>query len=116
MISPDGKSLITVDEQDGLSIYPVEGGEARRIVEKAPGSPMQWSADGKSVYLWSEAFNRVDKLDLASGRTELWKEFRASDPTGVLIVQPMLVAPDGNSYVYTYVRVLSDLYLVEGLK
>jgi serine/threonine protein kinase/WD40 repeat protein len=117
VISPDGKSLLAIDAQDGLSIYPVEGGEARRAVEKAPGEPMQWSADGKSIYLWHEGiFNRVDKLDLASGRTELWKEFQPSDPTGVLVVQPMLLAPDGKSYVYTYVRVLSDLYVVEGLK
>jgi Tol biopolymer transport system component len=117
VISPDGKSLITADEQGGLSIYPVEGGEARRVVEKAPGEPMQWSADGKSIYLWHQGiFSRVDKLDLASGRTQLWKEFQPSDPTGVLIVQPMLLAPDGKSYVYTYVRVLSDLYLVDGLK
>jgi eukaryotic-like serine/threonine-protein kinase len=117
VISPDGKSLLTIDEQDGISIYPVEGGEARRVVEKAPGGPMQWSADGKSIYLWHNgSFNRVDRLDLASRRTELWKEFQPSDPTGVLLVQPMLLAPDGKSYVYTYVRVLSDLYLVEGLK
>jgi Tol biopolymer transport system component/predicted Ser/Thr protein kinase len=117
VISPDSKSVIAIDEQRGLSIYPVEGGEARRVVEKASGGPRQWSADGKSIYLGHYgAFNRVDKLDLASGRTELWKEFQPSDPTGVLIVQPMLVAPDGKSYVYTYLRVLSDLYLVEGLR
>ncbi|HTO89424.1 MAG TPA: protein kinase [Thermoanaerobaculia bacterium] len=117
VVSPDGRSLIGVDERRGLSIYPLEGGEVRRVVEQTQGSPMQWSADGKSVYLWDgERFNRILKLDLASGKTELWKEFVPSDPTGVLVVQPMLVAPDGKSYVYTYVRVLSDLYLVEGLR
>jgi Tol biopolymer transport system component len=118
VISPDGKSLIaTDDENGGLWIYPVEGGVARKVVEEAPGTPIQWSADGKSVYFWPAGKSgRVDKLDLASGKTELWKEFQPSDPTGVLIVQPMLVAPDGKSYVYTYVRVLSDLYLAEGLR
>jgi Tol biopolymer transport system component len=117
VISPDGKSLIARDENRGLSIYSIEGGQPRRVVQEAPGDPMQWSADGKSVYLWHEGvFRRVDRLDLASRRTELWKEFQPTDPTGVLVVQPMLLAPDGKSYVYTYVRVLSDLYLVEGLK
>ena len=117
VISPDGKQVIAVDLQGGLSIYAVEGGQPRRVLEKTPGTPLQWSADGKSVYLRHEVpFNRVDKLDLATGRTELWKEFKPTDPTGVPVVQPVLIAPDGNSYVYTYIRVLSDLYLVEGLR
>jgi serine/threonine protein kinase len=29
---------------------------------------------------------------------------------------PILVGPDGKSYVYSYRRVLSDLYLIEGLR
>jgi Tol biopolymer transport system component len=117
VISPDGKSLLNLNDEGGLSIYPVEGGPARRIVANGVGTPMQWSADGKFAYLWHEGqFNRLDRLELATGRTELWKEFQPGDPTGVLIVQPMLLAPDGKSYVYTYVRVLSDLYIVEGLR
>jgi Tol biopolymer transport system component len=117
VISPDGKSVLNLSEEGGLSIYPVGGGAPRRVVKAVSGAPMQWSDDGKSVYLWHEGqFSRVDKLDLATGRTELWKEFRSNDPTGVVTVQPLFVAPDGKSYVYTYVRVLSDLYIVEGLK
>jgi Tol biopolymer transport system component len=117
VISADGKSILNLDEQGGLSIYPVDGSPPRQVVREAPGSPMQWSAEGKFVYLWhDEQFNRVDRLDLTTGRTELWKEFRPADLTGVEVVQPLLVAPDGKSYVYTYVRVQSDLYLVDGLR
>ena len=39
-----------------------------------------------------------------------------SDPAGVNIILPILLTPDGKSYVYGYRRMLSDLYLVEGLK
>jgi Tol biopolymer transport system component len=116
-ISSDGKSVVNLDEDGGLSIYSVDGGPPRRVAEKAPGDPMQWSSDGRFVYLWHEAkFNRVDRLDLTTGKAELWKEFQPADMTGVQVVQPLLLAPDGKSYVYTYVRVQSDLYLVEGLK
>jgi hypothetical protein len=31
-------------------------------------------------------------------------------------VGPILPAPDGTAYAYGYRRLLSDLYLVEGLK
>jgi hypothetical protein len=38
------------------------------------------------------------------------------DPAGVEYVGPVLPTPDGKAYVYGYRRLLSDLYLVEGLK
>jgi hypothetical protein len=38
------------------------------------------------------------------------------DPAGVSAIGPILVGPDGKSYVYSYRRVLSDLYLIEGLR
>jgi serine/threonine protein kinase len=114
VISPDGKWLAAEDDHGGFSIYPVGGGEARQVAQDLSGIPVQWSADGKSVYLSRNP--RFDKLELSSGRVEPWKQFQPADPTGVLVVQPMFVAPDGKSYIYTYVRVLSDLYLVEGLR
>jgi Tol biopolymer transport system component len=114
-ISPDGEWLINATEfPGGTWIYPVAGGEPRRVPGDAPGLPLQWSADGKSAYLGRRG--GVDKLDLATGRSEPWKEFRPADPTGMIVVQPWLVAPDGKAYVYTYVRVLSDLYIVDGLR
>jgi hypothetical protein len=51
-----------------------------------------------------------------SGKRELWKQFAKSDPTGVVDVQGVVVTPDATPYAYTYTRVLSDLYVAEGLK
>ena len=66
------------------------------------------------------ALSRIYKLDLATGRKELWREIAIPDPAGIMIVGPefptLLLTPDGSSYVYSYLRVLSDLYLVNGLK
>jgi len=36
--------------------------------------------------------------------------------TGVNIIWPIWVTPDGKSYVYGYRRYLSELHMVEGLK
>ena len=41
---------------------------------------------------------------------------RPPDPAGVDQVGPVLIAPDGKSYVYSYRRVLDDLYLATGLR
>jgi hypothetical protein len=118
VISPDGKRLANRDENGVISIYPVDGGQAYRIPGAAPeGEPIQWAADGKSLYLYYEGIpGRLEKLEVATGRRESWKDFLPADSTGVLMVQPLIVTPEGNAYVYTYVRVLSDLYLVDGLR
>jgi hypothetical protein len=35
--------------------------------------------------------------------------------TGLCEVNHIILSPDGRSYIYGYTRLLSDLYLVEGL-
>jgi eukaryotic-like serine/threonine-protein kinase len=40
---------------------------------------------------------------------------RLSDPAGVASIVSVLMTPDARSYVYTYLRDLSDLYLVQNL-
>jgi hypothetical protein len=39
-----------------------------------------------------------------------------SDSAGVSRIGPILITRDGKSCLYGYHRILSDLYLVEGLK
>ena len=59
---------------------------------------------------------RVFRLDLATGRKEPWLEVRPPDPAGVCAFVSLVLTPDGKSYAYTYGRLLTDLYLVEGLR
>ena len=57
------------------------------------------------------------QIDVASGRRTLWQEIAITDPAGLdpdwLRVE---LSDDGKSYVYGYMRQLSDLYLAGGLK
>jgi hypothetical protein len=55
-------------------------------------------------------------LELATGKKTLWKQIVPIDPTGVSTIGPILVTPDGKTYVYGFHRTLADLYLMEGLK
>ena len=59
---------------------------------------------------------RIVRLDLASGREEPFREFTPADPTGIVDLIGFRVTRDGRHYAYSYARVLSDLYLVEGRK
>ena len=97
----------------------MDGGEPRPISGIAEGEvPIQWTADGRSLYVrrWDEMPARVFRLDLETGRRELWKQIMPADHTGVVQIRGILPTPDGRAYAYSYLRVLSELYVVEGLK
>lgn len=120
LISPDGKMIIAGRNRQARSLFPAEGGEPLPIPGLAADDELiQWSADGRSIYVKrnapDSAIVQVSRLDLATGRRELWKEF-VPDPTRLARTVPMVLTPDGKSYAYTYVRHNADLYLVKGLK
>jgi Tol biopolymer transport system component len=81
-------------------------------------TPSDWSSDGRSmlVYRRGEVPSRVYWVDAASGRRALWKTIDPDDPAGLDTISPVFATPDGKSYVYGFTRILSDLYLVTGLK
>ena len=58
---------------------------------------------------------RITRVEVATGRREVWRELAPADPAGVTFVRPILTR-DARAYVYTYHRYLSDLYLVSGLR
>ncbi len=80
--------------------------------------PIRWTADGRGLYLQRGPGvpARVDLLDVASGKRRPWKELTPPDPAGVLAIGPILLSADGQSYAYSYRRMIDDLFLVEGLR
>ena len=60
--------------------------------------------------------SKVFRLDPVSGKRELWKELGPSDSAGVVEVRVVVMTRDARAYAYTYVRILSNLYLATGLK
>lgn len=117
-ITPDGKWILC--EREGrLTLYPVEGGEHRSLSAKLGDAwPLRFAAEGRSIFLAAAGVPaRILRVDVQTGQTtNVSKELAPADPAGVRTVVPALVTPDGRHYVYTYRRVLSDLYLAEGLK
>jgi hypothetical protein len=103
-------------------LYPVDSGEARAARGAVAGdAPQQWSADGRSLCVrqTTSVFPgpaRLFRLNLETGERAPWKEMFPEDPAGVVITDQVRVTPDGRSYAYNYYRLLSDLYLVEGLE
>ena len=114
--TPDGKFVLGLS--DSVAMYPVDGQGAPRPV---PGihpdeTIFSVSPDGRStlVGVLSSYSADVMRVDLASGRRELFKKIGPPDPAGVLLVGAAFT-PDGKYYAYSCFNALSQLYLVDGL-
>jgi Tol biopolymer transport system component/predicted Ser/Thr protein kinase len=118
-LSPDGRLVAAVGPDGKGYFFPVASGESKPIPGLLAGEvPVAWSADGRSLYIYrgGELPAKVYLLEIATGRRTLWRQLMPPDPAGVEYIGPVLPAPDGKAYAYGYRRLLSDLYLVEGLK
>jgi len=118
-VSPDGRLVAAVGPEGKGYLYPVSGGEPKPIAGFEVGEePISWSQDGRSLYVDrpGEMPVRVQRLELPSGQRTLWKQLMPSDPAGVEFIGPVVLTPDSKAYVYGVRQLLSDLYLVEGLK
>jgi eukaryotic-like serine/threonine-protein kinase len=114
--SPDGMRLAVPLAEGGIAIYPLEGGEPE-ILELA-GQPLQWSADGRWLYTapLSQVPAVLQRVEIATGETEVVATLMPSDGTGVVQIAPIAVTPDGAAYVYGFIRRLTTLYSVTGLE
>jgi hypothetical protein len=78
---------------------------------------VQWTPDGRGLLVahreglpWI-----VERLDLASGQRTAALTIRAHDPAGIRL-SVFGISRDAKYYVHTYARLMSDLYVVAGLK
>jgi len=118
-VSPDGRFTAGRSLANRITLYPTAPGDPVAIPGVAPQErAVEWSPDGKSLYVYrrGELPLRVFRVEVASGKRELWREFAPSDPAGVVEIQGVQMTPDASAYAYTYVRILSDLFVAEGLK
>jgi Tol biopolymer transport system component len=118
IISPDGKSVLAFGPDASPGIYSTENGERKSIPGMEPGEqPIGWTAGGASIYVYRPTVPaRIFRVELATGKRSLWNELSPADPVGVYFIRPPHIASDGKSYAYNYGRILSDLYVADGLK
>jgi Tol biopolymer transport system component len=115
-VSPDGKSVITLQPDRIYYIQPLDGREATPIPGLDPGDePIQWSDDGRAVFVIGpgEFATKIYRVNLATGNR---REFKVIDPPNKiglvgLEVDPggILITPDGKVCVYTYWILLQHL-------
>jgi Tol biopolymer transport system component len=117
-ISPDQK-FVTVVASGKVNLFPVAGGQSKAVASLDPGdSVIRWSADGRHLFvseLEEPSFLKISRLDVSTGRKEVWKELRTPDPVGVSIAT-VVMTPDGATYAYSFQRDITTLFLIGGLR
>jgi hypothetical protein len=116
LITPDGHFVLARNDR-GFALYPVDGGSPQLVQGiSAHEYPAQWDASGTKLYVWNRSFPaHVSLLDIRSGQRKQWLETVPPDPAGLLYAT-LYLTPDGKSYAYRYRRVLSTLYVSNGLR
>jgi eukaryotic-like serine/threonine-protein kinase len=116
--SADGKLIVGMDAT-AMKLYPLDGGAPRPVPGLQAGEFFEWTSDPRFAYVYQmkSAPVKIYRLNIQNGQRQLFKEIDPSDETGLYNMSGhFLVSPDGRAYVYGYARLLSELYLVNGLK
>ena len=120
--SPDAQKILIADPIGSYLVWPLDGGKPV-VLEKVTSEdrPIQWSPDGKFLYLRrAEGVGlKIYRYNLATGERQLSKELAPRDPAGNIGIASgrgeLAMTPDGRSYVFTYWKALRSLFLAEGL-
>jgi hypothetical protein len=118
-VSPDGRFFAALGPDALIAIYSMNGGGSKPLAGVENGEiPILWSADGRSIYAYKVkvAPAPVFKLDVATGRRELWKTVAPADRSGLVAIDGIVMTPDATSYAYCYERILTSLQVVDGLR
>ena len=120
-LSPDGRSVAVIGPDKKHGIWPMDGSGFRPIPDlDSQYYVTGWAPDGKALYVASD--QRIDptakvyRVDVSTGKMEFWKSFGQQTAPGSSAGAPLFSA-DGNAYAYVvYEQLLSEAYVVKGLK
>jgi eukaryotic-like serine/threonine-protein kinase len=119
LASPDGNSVI-VFKEGKPQMQKIGDAEAHEIPGIVAGDlVIAWSDDPKVVFVQTlnGVTRQIYKLDLETGKRQLWQTWSPKDPSGVIIpAVPTAITPDGSKMIFSQHRQLSTLYSSANLR
>jgi dipeptidyl aminopeptidase/acylaminoacyl peptidase len=116
-VSPDGTRVLGRDIDGRLAHYPIAGDAPTPVEGLEPGDvAASYTSDGRGL-LVAHGYGRpwiIERMDLATGRREKVFEVRPRETAGLRLTF-LALSPNGRFFVHSYSRLLSALYVVEGL-
>jgi hypothetical protein len=114
----DGKEVVS-RQGDVMKFYPTDGGQPRSVPAKIPDVTLPWSGQSGRYVIGAEQPAvplKLYRYDTVTGERIPWRDLVPADRAGVYVANIFDITPDARWYAYSYVRDLSDLYLVDGLR
>jgi len=118
-LSSDGKLAATPGPDGKILLCPLDGGAPRAAAGSLAGEvPVTFSSDGKALFVYKRTAvpASVYRLDIETGKRELWKDIAPPDRNGVYRIDRIALANDGHAYAYSYSRRSGRVVVVDGLK
>jgi Tol biopolymer transport system component len=116
-VSPDGKYVV-LQGADGISKrWPIEGGEAIAIPgARAEDQPSTFTEDGAAIFVAGRSLPiAIERLDLATGDRTPWITVEPTDNAGLRYALAA-ITPNGKYWALSTAKLLTDLFVVEGLR
>jgi DNA-binding winged helix-turn-helix (wHTH) protein/dipeptidyl aminopeptidase/acylaminoacyl peptidase len=117
IVSQDGKQIAGLGPDGKDVILPASGGEPKALNIPFPAVPLQWSEDGQALFirqLDSGHTIRIFRYDLKTSQCRLSKELTPPDRGGLSGMFDVVMGNTERSYAYSYTRILSELFVVDG--
>jgi eukaryotic-like serine/threonine-protein kinase len=119
--SPDARSTVVIGSDGKWGILPLDGSGLRLI----PGLDANfrvsgWTPDGSSLYAVARRGNQktlsVFKVNTVTGKMDLWKTLGEDLSAGTVSISGTYRTADSGAYAYLYTQILSQIYVVRGMK
>ncbi len=120
LLSPDGQRFVVEGPDGSLGIWNF----GSNSMEPIPGLQAQyyataWAPDGSALYVGSnldtDTVSKIYRVDPKSGKIQFWRTIGEGLPTGSIGAGGLMLSKNG-AYAYTYGQVLSEAYVVRGLR
>lgn len=119
VITPDGRALLGMCAEEGPCLQPLDGAAARPVAGLQELYPLWWDASGKTVFAreWGKGGAAViHRVNPTTGERVPWRTLAPADSVGVMGINRIVGTPDGAAWAYSYIRRLSEVFLVDGLR
>jgi len=117
-VSPDGSRVWMHGPDNQPYLYAIDGGAREPVKGVLPGERIiRFSGDGRALYVSNLIGipQRIMRVDIATGRRTPHKELMPSQPSGVRRTE-LSMTPDGRTVLFSYSRLIANLYVVDGIQ
>jgi len=114
----DGRR-VAIQSSRGIQIHAIDHGAVVAVPGSNAGHTMiGWAGDGQAIYVYriGDVPVVVSRLEIETGVVRPFMTLGPIDRAGLWRIHPVRVTPDGRSHTYSSSHLLSDLYLIEGLR